>query len=130
MPRIRDCPAAVAIAAGLLPGPATGQAESTPNTLADAIHIERANAISAPGLYTAPQVLSRTGPRALLEKQDPDGYPLPPGATATVILYHSLDADGRDVATSGLVLVSAGSQAAPAARCSSSAAIRASITTR
>jgi pimeloyl-ACP methyl ester carboxylesterase len=109
MPRIWDCVAAAVVAACLLLEPATGQAESMPATLAEAVRMEQANALPAPGFYAAPRTLSRTRPGDLLEKQQFDGYQLPPGATATRFLYHSLDADGRDVATSGFVLVPAGS---------------------
>lgn len=108
MRRILDSIASAAVAAGLLIGPATGQTEEMPRTLADAKRMEQANSLPAPAFYSAPRALSRTRPGDLLGKQPFDGYQLPPGATATRILYHSLDADGRDVATSGFVLVPAG----------------------
>jgi len=108
MARIRDSLAFAAIAAASLLGSATGRAEDMPKTLAEARRMEQANALPAPPFYAAPRALSRTRPGALLDKRPFDGYQLPPGATATQIVYHSLDADGRDVATSGVVLVPAG----------------------
>jgi pimeloyl-ACP methyl ester carboxylesterase len=108
MPRIRDRIAFAAVAAAWLLGPAPGRAEDMPKTLVEAKQMEQANALPAPGFYSAPRALSRTRPGDLLEKQPFSGYQLPPGATATRILYHSLDAEGRDVATSGVVLIPAG----------------------
>jgi len=108
MQRIRIGLVAVAVVTAALLGPATGRAEAMPATLADAKRMEQAVNLPAPSFYSAPRTLSRTRPGDLLAKQPFDGYQLPPGATATRILYHSLDAEGRGVATSAFVLVPAG----------------------
>ncbi len=108
MPRIWDHLAIVAAAAGALLEAPGARAEEMPKTVVEARQMEQANALPAPASYSSPRALSKTRPGGLLWKQPFDGYQLPPGATATRILYHSLDADGRDVATSGFVLVPAG----------------------
>jgi len=107
MPGIRETFAAATAAAALLQ-PLAGWADDMPKTLDEAKRMEQAVALPAPGFYASPRALSRTRPGDLLESQPFDGYALPPGASATRILYHSQDADGRDVATSGFVLVPGG----------------------
>jgi alpha-beta hydrolase superfamily lysophospholipase len=108
MPRIRYILTIVVAAGGALLGTPAGRADDLPKTVAEARQLEQANALPPPTFYSAPRALSKTRPGGLLGQQAFDGYQLPPGATATRILYHSLDADGRDVATSGFVLVPAG----------------------
>ena len=108
MPRIRNGLLILAAAGGILLGPATGRAESMPKSVAEATRMEQLDELPAPGFYSSPRALSRTRPGDLLEKQPFGGYELPPGATAMRILYHSLDAEGRAVATSAFVLVPAG----------------------
>jgi pimeloyl-ACP methyl ester carboxylesterase len=49
-----------------------------------------------------------TKPGGLLRKEAFEGYRIPTGASAVRILYHSQNADGGDVATSGVVLIPAG----------------------
>lgn len=110
MPQILGCLAVAAALAGSLLVPAW--AADMPKTVAQATRMEQANTMPAPAFYAAPRTLSRTRPGDLLEQQVVTGYRLPPGATALRILYHSLDADGYDVATSGFVVVPGG--AAPA----------------
>jgi alpha-beta hydrolase superfamily lysophospholipase len=108
MPRTTRRLAMAAALTGVLLGPAAGRTEDMPKTVAEAKRMEAANALSAPAFYAAPRSLSRTRPGDLLEQQPVTAYRLPPGATARRILYHSLDADGRDVATSAFIVVPAG----------------------
>jgi pimeloyl-ACP methyl ester carboxylesterase len=69
--------------------------------------MERADALPLTSFYRTPS-LAATRPGDLLRQEPFRGYTLPTGATAVRILYHSLNADGRDVATSGVVLIPAG----------------------
>jgi pimeloyl-ACP methyl ester carboxylesterase len=78
-----------------------------PHSLAQAIQMERADALPRTSFYESPS-LGTTKPGDLLRKVPFSGYVLPSGATAVRILYHSLDATGIDVATSGVVLIPAG----------------------
>ena len=86
----------------------TAQAQEMPKTLADAAAMERADRLPIGEFYSTPANLSATKPGDLLRKESFAGYSLPKGATAVRILYHSLDATGQDVATSGVVLIPAG----------------------
>jgi alpha-beta hydrolase superfamily lysophospholipase len=82
---------------------------SLPRSLSEAIAMERADALPRTGFYDiAPAALARTRPGDLLRRADASDYALPQGAKAVRFLYHSKDADGRDVATSGVVLIPAG----------------------
>ena len=78
-----------------------------PHSLAEAIEMERADALPRTAFYDAP-ALATTKPGDLLRQEPFRGYAVPTGAGAVRILYHSLNADGRDVATSGVVLIPAG----------------------
>jgi pimeloyl-ACP methyl ester carboxylesterase len=78
-----------------------------PRSLDEAVQMERADALPRTAFYESPS-LDATKPGALLRKEPFEGYVLPTGAKAVRILYHSQDADGGDVATSGVVLVPAG----------------------
>ena len=69
--------------------------------------MERADALPRTSFYESP-ALTTTKPGELLRQAPFTGYAVPTGATAIRILYHSLDATGRDVATSGVVLIPAG----------------------
>jgi hypothetical protein len=82
-----------------------------PHSLDEAVRMERQNALPLTAFYDAP-ALAGTQPGALLRQEPFTGYATPTGARAVRILYHSLDAAGHDVATSGVVLIPAG--AAPA----------------
>lgn len=82
-------------------------ASGLPHSLNEAISMERADALPRTAFYDAPS-LAGTRPGQLLRKQIFRGYAVPRGATATRILYHSLNAEGGDIATSGVVLVPAG----------------------
>ncbi len=98
----------VCVATILLLGPVAGAAEDMPKSVAEAVRMEQANAVPAPRFFSTPRSLSRTRPGDLLAMEAFSAYQLPAGASAFRILYHSLDADGRDVATSAFVLVPAG----------------------
>lgn len=84
------------------------QAQEMPKTAAEAHAYELADRLPATPLYATPANLRATKPGDLLGKESFDGYALPKGATAVRILYHSLSATGRDVATSAVVLIPAG----------------------
>jgi pimeloyl-ACP methyl ester carboxylesterase len=75
--------------------------------VAQAVAMERADALPLTPFYTAPS-LTGTRPGALLREEPFTGYALPAGARAVRILYTSLDAEGSAVATSGVVLIPAG----------------------
>lgn len=80
---------------------------SLPSSIDEAVRMERADALPRTAFYETPALnLSMTG--ELLRQEAGVGYALPPGATAVRILYHSLNADGKDVAASGVVLIPAG----------------------
>lgn len=87
---------------------ATAFAQEMPKTVAAAIAMEQADALALGDFYSTPANLSQTKPGDLLRQEPFAGYTLPKGATAVRILYHSLDATGGDVATSGVVLIPAG----------------------
>lgn len=78
-----------------------------PRSLAEAVRMEQADALPRTAFYDTPS-LAASKPGDLLRKLAVDGYAVPKGATAVRILYHSLNADGGDVATSGVVLIPAG----------------------
>ena len=101
----------VGAAAGLLAalmvlGPV--KAQEMPKSLAEADAMERGDRLPISDFYSTPKNLGASKPGDLLRQESFAGYALPPGATAVRILYHSLDATGRDVATSGVVLIPAG----------------------
>jgi hypothetical protein len=79
-----------------------------PSTPAEAARFEKGNALPISKFYDTPADLAATRPGALLRQEAVRDYALPAGASAVRILYHSLDADGRDVATSAAVLLPAG----------------------
>jgi pimeloyl-ACP methyl ester carboxylesterase len=79
-----------------------------PKSLDEAIAMERADALPLTAFYDTP-ALTSSKPGDLLRQEPGNGYALPSGATAVRILYHSQSADGADVATSGVVLIPAGS---------------------
>jgi len=60
--------------------------------------MEQADALPSTAFYHTPP-LAASKPGDLLRRVTFDGYAVPPGATAVRILYHSLNADGADVAT-------------------------------
>jgi pimeloyl-ACP methyl ester carboxylesterase len=96
--------AALAALCGLVPA----TAQEMPKSPAAAAAMEQADRLPITDFYSTPKSLAGTKPGALLRQESFDGYTLPAGATAVRILYHSLDATGRDVATSGVVLIPGG----------------------
>jgi pimeloyl-ACP methyl ester carboxylesterase len=105
-----SCLAAVlaAILSCALPPHARADQPPPPHSLAEAIRLERSDALPRTGFYEPPSLAS-SAPGALLRHEAFAGYAVPQGATAERILYHSQSADGTDVATSGVVLVPGGS---------------------
>ncbi len=83
-------------------------AQEMPKTLAEAEAMEQADRLPITDFYSTPPTLSGTKPGDLLRKEPFVGYSLPTGARAVRILYHSVNATGEDVATSGVVLIPSG----------------------
>ncbi|MGA2189372.1 MAG: lipase family protein [Steroidobacteraceae bacterium] len=108
---LRGFPRLVALLGGACLGvawlPAAADEPALPRSLAEAVRMERADALPRTPFYETP-ALTDTKPGGLLRKAQYLGYAAPVGARAVRILYHSLSADGGDVATSGVVLVPAG----------------------
>lgn len=97
----------VTLAASLGATPARAD-DALPKTPAQAARMEAADALPLTSFYDTPSNLSATKPGALLRSETVGQYALPKGARGVRILYHSRDAAGRDVATSGVVLIPAG----------------------
>jgi pimeloyl-ACP methyl ester carboxylesterase len=95
-----------ALALSVSAGPVLAQ--EMPKTVAQALAMEKADRVAVGDFYATSENLAATKPGDLLRKESFAGYTLPKGATAVRILYHSLDATGGDVATSGVVLIPAG----------------------
>jgi len=93
---------------GLGLAPALAMAQDQPLTVQQAVKLEAGDALPITAFYDAPRGLAAARPGALLRKQAFDGYGLPAGARAVRILYRSKDAQGRAVATSGVVLIPPG----------------------
>ena len=91
-----------------VPALSTADEPGLPRSLDAAIAMERADALPLTGFYDTP-ALASSKPGDLLRQEPGIGFALPDGAAAVRILYHSLSADGADVATSGMVLIPAGS---------------------
>ncbi|QUD86398.1 lipase family protein [Phenylobacterium montanum] len=98
----------VVISVALTAGSAAAQDDGLPKSLAEAVKMEAADALPRTALYDAPKSLAASKPGALLKHEAFDGYDLPKGARAVRILYHSQNDRGRDVATSAVVLIPAG----------------------
>ena len=79
-----------------------------PHSLDEAKAFERADALPLTGFYDPPTSFDSTKPGELLRMQGAPEYQLPHGARAIRFLYHSRDADDRDVATSGVILIPSG----------------------
>jgi pimeloyl-ACP methyl ester carboxylesterase len=88
--------------------PPAAAAPGLPKSLDEAIALEKADALPRTAFYDTPEGLAGKRPGALLHEEADDGYTLPAGARAVRILYRSADAEGRPVATSGVVLIPAG----------------------
>jgi len=91
----------------LLPSSSRADEPTMPHSLAEAVKMERQDALPLTAFYETPS-LARTKPGELLRHEGFSGYTLPAGARAVRILYHSQGPDGSDVATSGVVLIPAG----------------------
>jgi pimeloyl-ACP methyl ester carboxylesterase len=87
--------------------PAAADEPGLPRSVAEAQRMERADALPRTAFYETP-TLAMTKPGELLRKEPFEGYLVPTGASAIRILYHSQNADGGDVATSGVVLIPGG----------------------
>jgi pimeloyl-ACP methyl ester carboxylesterase len=98
----------VLVTAAVLAVQSGALAQEMPKSVPDAIALEKADSLPITDFYTPPADLSASKPGQLLRQEPFSGYLLPKGATAVRILYHSLDATGHDVATSGVVLIPAG----------------------
>jgi pimeloyl-ACP methyl ester carboxylesterase len=96
------------VVAAALGAAAIAAAQEGPKSVAEAVKMEAGDALPITGFYDAPKSLAATRPGALLRQQAFDGYQLPAGVRAVRILYHSKDAGGRDVASSGVVLIPPG----------------------
>lgn len=107
VPMIAAVPAVVASVVTLWSAPLPANEPVLPRSLAEAIKMERADALPRTAFYDTPS-LAATKPGDLLRQALFHGYAVPSGARAVRILYHSLNADGHDVATSGVVLIPAG----------------------
>lgn len=79
-----------------------------PRDVPDALRLEAADALPLTPFYDTPENLGATKPGDLLRSEPGVGYQLPQGAHAIRILYHSRDSRGRDVATSAVILLPAG----------------------
>jgi pimeloyl-ACP methyl ester carboxylesterase len=91
----------------LSPLAGTAAEPQMPKSIEQAVGMERADALPRTAFYDTP-ALDTSKPGELLRRESGTGYALPAGATAVRILYHSLNADGTDVAASGVVLIPAG----------------------
>src|SRR5271163_2489850 len=100
--------AALGLALVLSVGAEPALAQEMPKTVAQAVAMEKADRVAVGNFYSIPENLATTRPGDLLRKESFAGYTLPKGATAVRFQYHSLDATGGDVATSGVVLIPAG----------------------
>jgi len=98
----------VVVATAMTATPFADTAEAPPPTPKQALTLERSDLLPITKFYDTPSDLSSSKPGDLLRSEKFSDYILPPGATAVRILYRSLDAEGRPVATSGVVLIPAG----------------------
>jgi pimeloyl-ACP methyl ester carboxylesterase len=107
------CQAVAAVCAALVLAAAPGSAAfaedvpGLPHSLAEAVQMERADALPRTAFYDTPS-LAGTKPGDLLRQAPFRGYTVPAGSSTVRILYHSLNAEGADVATSGVVLIPVG----------------------
>ena len=84
------------------------RADDLPKSRAEAIAMEKQDALPISDFYNPPSPLAPAPPGTLIRSEAFPGYDLPRGARAVRILYHSKARDGRDVAASGVVLIPAG----------------------
>lgn len=93
---------------GLLLLSAQAHADDMPKSVAEAQKMEAEDALPLTHFYDPPRPLPAGAPGTLIRSEPFDGYTLPPGAHAVRILYHSRNLGGADVASSGVVLIPAG----------------------
>jgi alpha-beta hydrolase superfamily lysophospholipase len=86
--------------------PAAG--DELPKTVAESEVMEHANILASTDFYSAPVSIATSKPGELLRKEYFTGYAVPPGTTTVRILYHSLDAQGRGVPASAVVIIPGG----------------------
>jgi len=82
--------------------------DDLPRTRAQALAMEASDALPLTAFYDPPRPFAPAPAGTLIRAEAFSGYQLPPGATAVRILYHSRALDGTDIATSGVVLIPAG----------------------
>lgn len=82
--------------------------DELPKSRAEAVSMEAKDALPLTRFYDPPQPLLAVAPGTLIRSEAIIGYSLPKGARAVRILYHSRALNGEDVATSGVVLIPAG----------------------
>lgn len=105
----RRCTAMLLALTGLIAALGAGAQQALPQSPAEAAAIEKSRSLPLTPFYDFGSDLSATQRGALLRKEAVADYTgLPAGTQAVRILYHSLDSDGVDVATSGVVLVPPG----------------------
>ena len=83
-------------------------AQDLPKTPEEALAMEQDDRLPPSTFYDAPSPLPPGKPGDLIRSEPADYYALPRGASAVRILYHSQNATGDDVATSGVVLIPRG----------------------
>jgi alpha-beta hydrolase superfamily lysophospholipase len=82
--------------------------DELPKSRPEALAMEAKDALPLTRFYDPPRPLSRAEPGTLIRSEPFAGYSIPEGAHAVRILYHSRDLGGADIATSGVVLIPAG----------------------
>ena len=82
--------------------------EELPKSRTEALAMEAKDALPLTRFYDPPRPLAAAAPGTLIRSEPFAGYSLPQGASAVRILYHSRALNGKDLATSGVVLIPAG----------------------
>jgi alpha-beta hydrolase superfamily lysophospholipase len=103
-----NVPELLLFSALLLLSTAVAADEDLPKSRAEALAMEAKDALPLTRFYDPPRPLASAAPGTLIRSELFVGYSLPDGASAVRILYHSRALNGKDVATSGVVLVPAG----------------------
>lgn len=101
-------PASILALLCIASGPVAAEEEGLPTSPVQALKMEHDDSLPRTQFYDTPATLSSTKPGDLLRQENFADYTLPAGAKAVRILYHSQSAEGRDVATSAVVLIPAG----------------------
>jgi pimeloyl-ACP methyl ester carboxylesterase len=108
MSRIERPLLAAALSVALLAVAPHARAQEMPKSVAEAQNLERANSLPLTELFSTPLSAQRSRPGDLLAHESYGGYALPAGVRAQRIIYHSQDAEGRDVTASAAVLTPPG----------------------